>query len=177
MTKTLVTGGVRSGKSRYAEQLFSADAEIAYLAPGYLADAAADPEWAARVASHQRRRPANWQTVETLDLAHALDGTELPALIDCVGIWVTRMVDALGGWDRPEQDWRPDFDAEVERLAAAVTAHWASVVLVSNEVGWGVVPPTAAGRVFADLLGYTNQRLGGVCDRVVLMVAGRVLEL
>jgi adenosylcobinamide kinase/adenosylcobinamide-phosphate guanylyltransferase len=177
MTAILITGGVRSGKSRYAESLFAPAARIVYLTPGYPADQTADPEWAARVASHQARRPPGWHTVETLDLAQALQETALPALIDCIGIWVTRTIDALDGWDSPLASWRADFDAEVERLAAAVSAHRTSVVLVSNEVGWGVVPPTPAGRVFADLLGQTNQRLAAVCDKVVLMVAGRKLEL
>ncbi|MDR1238243.1 MAG: bifunctional adenosylcobinamide kinase/adenosylcobinamide-phosphate guanylyltransferase [Propionibacteriaceae bacterium] len=177
MTAILITGGVRSGKSRHAESLFAPDEQLVYLTPGYPADAAADPEWAARVANHQERRPSSWRTVETLNLAQALNETELPALIDCVGVWATRTIDALNGWDRPLADWRGDFDTEVERLTAAVSAHRANVVLVSNEVGWGVVPPTPAGRVFADLLGHTNQRLAAVCDKVVLMVAGRKLEL
>jgi adenosylcobinamide kinase/adenosylcobinamide-phosphate guanylyltransferase len=177
MTTTLITGGVRSGKSRHAESLFDPEQRIVYLTPGYPADPEQDAEWAARVANHQAHRPAAWQTVETVELARALRTTELPVLIDCLGIWVTRVVDELNGWERPPEEWQSDFDLRLSDLAAAVAAHPADVVLVSNETGWGLVPPYPAGRIFADLLGHTNQVLAASVDQVILMVAGRPLHL
>jgi adenosylcobinamide kinase/adenosylcobinamide-phosphate guanylyltransferase len=177
MTTTLITGGVRSGKSRYAEALFAEQPSIVYLTPGYPADAEQDAEWAARVANHQAHRPSAWQTVETVDLARALESTPLPVLIDCLGIWVTRMVDQLDGWERPSAEWRPSFDQQLSDLAAAIAAHPSDVVLVSNETGWGLVPLYPAGRIFADLLGHTNQVLAASVDQVILMVAGRPLHL
>jgi adenosylcobinamide kinase/adenosylcobinamide-phosphate guanylyltransferase len=172
-----VTGGVRSGKSRYAESLIAADLPAAYLTPGYPADPKADLEWAERVANHQRLRSSLWETVETLELAEALRQTTKPVLIDCLGIWVTRTIDQLEGWERPTAQWQPALEEKVSQLAAAVREHSNDVVLVTNEIGWGVVPPYQAGRIFADELGRTNQRIAAVCDRVVLLVAGRVLEL
>ena len=92
--KVLVTGGVRSGKSRHAESLLSGP--VSYVAPGPTDDA--DPDWVARIAAHRARRPANWTTVETHDLASALrlDG---PVLVDCLGTWLTAVLDSKALWD------------------------------------------------------------------------------
>jgi adenosylcobinamide kinase/adenosylcobinamide-phosphate guanylyltransferase len=172
--RILVTGGVRSGKSRHAEQLLADRPDVVYLAPGPL-PSDEDPEWAARVADHRARRPAHWHTQETTDLAAAITpGT--PTLIDCLGTWLTAVIDELEGWTREPQDWRPELELRVGRLVAAVSAA-TDVVVVTNEVGLGVVPPHASGRVFRDLLGGVNQRVAGVCDEVHLVVAGRVLTL
>jgi adenosylcobinamide kinase/adenosylcobinamide-phosphate guanylyltransferase len=172
--RILVTGGVRSGKSRHAEQLLADRPGVVYVAPGPL-PSDEDPEWAARVAEHRARRPAHWRTRETTDLAAAIEpGT--PTLVDCLGTWLTAVIDELEGWTHPPQDWRPELEARVAALAAAV-ATAADVVLVTNEVGLGVVPPHASGRVFRDLLGNINQQVAGVCDEVHLVVAGRVLKL
>lgn len=175
MAHILVTGGVRSGKSRYAESLLAADAPATYLTPGYPADPATDPEWAARVAAHRLRRPASWRTVETLDLAAALADAPGPVLLDCLGTWLTRLLDRWDGWEAAEADWVPQLDGEVSALAEAIGSHAADVVVVTNEVGWGLVSEYRSGRIFADHLGRVNQQVGRVCDRVVLMVAGRPL--
>ncbi len=175
MTRVLVTGGVRSGKSRHAESLLSADAAATYLTPGYPADH--DPEWAARVAAHRLRRPLSWRTVESLDIATALAETDAPVLIDCLGTWLTRLIDSWNAWEEPEASIVAKLDPAVAALVAAVAAHPADVVIVTNEVGWGVVSQYRAGRVFADNLGRVNQRVAQVCDQVVLMVAGRPLVL
>lgn len=174
--RTLVTGGVRSGKSTYAESLLAGQDDVTYLTPGYLPDPEADPEWAARVATHRLRRPPNWATIETLDLAGALQRPG-PFLVDCLGTWVTRTLDELDAWNRPEPLWRSAFAAELKRLRLAWEATPGPLVGVTNEVGWGVVSEHRSGRLFADQLGRTNQAIASVSDVVVLMVAGRPLHL
>ncbi len=177
MSKVLVTGGVRSGKSTYAESLLADAAEVTYLTPGYPADAASDPEWAARVRNHRQRRPSHWRTVETVDLAHALARADSAVLIDCLGTWLTRCIDAWGTWERPLEQWHPLLDSAISELVDAWSNHPHTVVAVTNEVGWGVVPAHPSGRLFTDLLGRTNQQLAAASDDVVLMVAGRPLRL
>lgn len=175
--RTLITGGVRSGKSSYAETLLADAPSVTYVAPGPVPDPAADPEWAARVHAHQAARPAHWQTVETGDLVGVLDATAGAVLVDCLGTWLTRWLDERSLWDHPRSDWLGTFDAELDRMVAAWRAAAGPVIAVTNEVGWGVVPAYASGRLFADLLGRVNQRLASASDRVVLMVMGRVVEL
>lgn len=169
--KVLVTGGVRSGKSRHAESLLSGP--VSYVAPGPTDDS--DPDWLARIAAHRARRPASWTTVETRDLvsALALDG---PVLVDCLGTWLTAVLDSKALWEAGSDD----VTAVVEGLLDEVVAVLASrddVVLVTNEVGLGVVPVHRSGRLFRDLLGLVNQRLAAACDEVHLVIAGRVLTL
>jgi adenosylcobinamide kinase/adenosylcobinamide-phosphate guanylyltransferase len=176
----LVTGGVRSGKSTYAERWITARAEggpVIYLAPGPAADPVADPEWAARVAAHQARRPARWRTVEGTDLVAVLQHGSEPVLIDCLGTWVTAVVDELDGWEADRASWRPLFNDRVDDLIMTWRLAARPVAAVTNEVGWGVVPAYPSGRLFADLLGEVNRRVAEVSDRVVLMVAGRPLVL
>ena len=177
MKKVLVTGGVRSGKSWYAEQSLDANVAAVYVTPGYPADPVADPEWAARVAAHQSRRPDCWSTLETLDLAGAIAGARSPVLVDCLGTWVTRLLDGWDAWEAPTSAWQQRLDDETWALAAALTATTVDVVLVTNEVGWGLVSEHRSGRIFADQLGRVNQAVAAACDEVVLMVAGRPLRL
>lgn len=174
--RTLVTGGVRSGKSAYAESLLAGRHDVTYLTPGYPSDPETDPEWAARVASHRLRRPPSWATIETLDLAVALQRPGA-ILVDCLGTWVTRTLDELDAWTRPESVWRAAFAAELDRLRFAWSATTGPLIGVTNEVGWGVVSEHRSGRLFADLLGRTNQAIASASDEVVLMVAGRPLRL
>ncbi|MEA5155892.1 bifunctional adenosylcobinamide kinase/adenosylcobinamide-phosphate guanylyltransferase [Raineyella sp.] len=177
MPRTVVTGGVRSGKSTYAERLLSGEPAVTYVAPGPVPDPAVDPEWAARVAAHRARRPDGWTTVETADVAAAVRAARTPVLVDCLGTWVTRTIDDLGTWDVPRAEWVGDFLTRLDDLVDAWEHSDQLLVAVTNEVGWGVVPSYPSGRVFADLLGRTNQAIAGVSDRLVLMVAGRPLEL
>ncbi|HEY3546633.1 MAG TPA: bifunctional adenosylcobinamide kinase/adenosylcobinamide-phosphate guanylyltransferase [Propionicimonas sp.] len=177
MAHVLVTGGVRSGKSRYAESLLSVDDPVSYLTPGYPADPAADAEWAARVAAHQLRRPASWLTVETLALAEAVGGAPGPVLIDCLGTWLTRLFDTWHAWDAEDAEWSQLLESEVSSLVSAIKGHSGDVVVVTNEVGWGVVSEYRSGRLFADNLGRLNQQVAAACDQVFLMVAGRPLSL
>lgn len=176
MTHVLVTGGVRSGKSSYAESLLAADAPVTYLTPGYPADAV-DAEWAARVAAHRLRRPPAWRTVESLELAESLRSADGPVLIDCLGTWLTRLMDSWNAWDADAPDWAPHLETEVSDLVSTLSAHAPDAVVVTNEVGWGLVSEYRAGRVFADQLGIANAAVAGVCDEVVLMVAGRALRV
>lgn len=169
--KVLVTGGVRSGKSRHAESLLDATEPVTYLAPGPRRD---DADWAARVAAHRARRPDAWHTVETVDVETALAQAPGDVLVDCLGTWLTATCDDLG-WDRP--DLEQAVVSRVSELVTALAGSAATVVLVTNEVGLGVVPEHRSGRVFRDLLGTVNQRVGAACDEVHLVVAGRVLRL
>lgn len=158
---TLVLGGARSGKSRYAESL------IARLPQPwiYIATAEArDDEMAARVAAHRAHREAGWQTVEA---PHAVPEalTQAPAeaavLVDCLTLWLTNVM--LGSFD---------VENGTEKLEDALRAREGQTVLVSNEVGLGIVPDSELGRRFRDAQGILNQRMAALSDRVVLMVAG-----
>ena len=168
--RTLVLGGARSGKSRYAEDLLTRSRTVEYVACGLPADDG-DPEWAERVALHRDRRPASWRTVETTDLVAALSGSGPPVLVDCLSTWLARAMDDCGVW--------ADADGADARLSAAVdevVAAWAGtrrrVVAVSNEVGSGIVPATVSGRRYRDELGILNARIAAASQRVVLLTAG-----
>lgn len=171
--KVLVTGGVRSGKSHHAETLLAGEPAVRYVAPGPVRD---DADWQVRVAMHQARRPAHWSTLETGDLVAALT-TDDAVLIDCLGTWLTRLVDDAAMWDASLPDLLAYVEEQLDRALDVLSAARATVVLVTNEVGLGVVPEHRSGRVFRDLLGLVNQRFGAACDEVHLVVAGRVLVL
>jgi len=171
-TRTLVLGGARSGKSGYAEELLAAAPAVTYLATGGVREG--DPEWAERVRLHRARRPSSWRTVETVEVADALRTAENPVLLDCLGTWLTARMDLHRVWDGGALD---GVHADIDELVAAWRVCPAPVVAVSNEVGSGVVPPTASGRLFRDLLGVLNARMAAQSDRVVLMVAGRPMDL
>ncbi|GAA3047841.1 bifunctional adenosylcobinamide kinase/adenosylcobinamide-phosphate guanylyltransferase [Actinokineospora globicatena] len=173
--RTLVLGGTRSGKSAHAEGLLRGDGPVDYLAtarrdPG-------DAEWSARIAEHVARRPAHWRTTE-VPVASALaaflrsaDPGDPPILVDDIATWVTGVLDDTG-WDRAN---RPI--TVMDDLVAAVAQCRARLVLVSAEVGLGVVPSTSAGRLFRDELGALNADLAAQCDEVLLLVAGIPLRL
>ena len=157
----LVLGGARSGKSRQAEALVES-----WPAPWtYIATAEAfDAEMAARIAEHRARRPDGWVT---LDAPHDLPGVlagvppERPVLVDCLTLWLSNLLLAERA-----------LEAEGERLAATLVRRAGPVVLVSNEVGFGIVPETPLGRRFRDAQGRLNQRMAALADRVLLVVAG-----
>ena len=165
--RVLVTGGVRSGKSTHAESLLAGRSAVTYVAAGPV-PGPDDPEWAERVAAHVARRPDSWSTLENADLGAVLGGDQ-PFLVDCLGTWLSAQLDELG--------WVVDgLGARVEDLVAAVQG-CTEVVVVTNEVGAGVVPELRSGRLFRDQLGLLNQRVAAVCHEVHLVVAGRVLVL
>ncbi|MBE2275929.1 MAG: bifunctional adenosylcobinamide kinase/adenosylcobinamide-phosphate guanylyltransferase [Rhodobacteraceae bacterium] len=162
---TLVTGGARSGKSRLAEAL----ARATGLPRRYVATAQAlDPEMAARIAHHRAERGAGWQTVEApLDLGPALaDGGGRVTLVDCATLWLTNHL--LAGHD---------LDAETDRLAGKLRAAPGPVIVVTNEVGWGIVPDNALSRQFRDAQGRLNQRLAAEAGLVVAVLSGLPLVL
>lgn len=174
--KVLVTGGVRSGKSRHAEELLGRREPVTYVAAGPSPDTE-DSDWAARVAAHRARRPVSWATRETLDLAGVVAAADGPVLIDCLGTWLTGILDRHGLWEAEEAAATAAVAEQIDPFLAALTATGADVVAVTNEVGLGVVPAHRSGRLFRDLLGTVNQQVASCCDEVHLVVAGRVLVL
>ena len=171
--RTLVIGGARSGKSLHAERLVG-DGPVEYVATA--ARWPDDPEWVQRVALHQARRPASWATTETLDVPAVLAASGPTVLVDCLTVWLSRTMDAAGCWpELPGHD--PDASASalasrVDALVAAVAITDREVVLVSNEVGQGVVPATASARLFRDQMGILNARIAAACDAEWFVTAG-----
>jgi adenosylcobinamide kinase/adenosylcobinamide-phosphate guanylyltransferase len=175
MSVTLVLGGARSGKSRYAESLLVARPSVTYIAPGSVPDGT-DLEWAERISLHQARRPASWTTRETVELVEVIKSADHPLLIDCLSTWLTRLIDDIDGWqDRARAS--SHVEHETGRLVGALREATVDVVVVSNEVGLSVVPSTSSGRMFRDELGRLNAAVSAASDTVALVVAGRVLDL
>ncbi|MEU8194780.1 bifunctional adenosylcobinamide kinase/adenosylcobinamide-phosphate guanylyltransferase [Microbispora amethystogenes] len=179
--RTLLLGGSRSGKSEEAELRLAAEPEVTYVATG--PSGGDDPDWLARVRTHRERRPAHWRTVETTDLAAVLADGRGTFLVDGIGTWLAAVFDESGAWPdgtRPEGLRRLALD-RVEARCEALVAAWrgtrARVVAVSDETGLGVIPATAAGRLFRDALGRVNQALARESEEVALVVAGRVVPL
>ena len=176
--RTLVLGGIRSGKSRWAEEAIAKSVApgepVRYLAPGPAAQA--DSDWAQRIATHRDRRPEHWSTVETADIATQLrQSPDTPTLVDDLGGWLTGTFDRHRAWD--EGSGTVPVTDTIEEMLSAVTAFGSTLVVVSPEVGLTVVPATASGRRFADELGGLNQRMAALCDEVVLVVAGQALPI
>lgn len=171
--RTLVLGGIKSGKSRWAETAIAESTgpgePVRYLATGSVTDT--DPAWLRRIAQHRDRRPTHWSTVESDDIATQLRREPAaPTLVDDVCGWLTAALDHRG-WEHGSVAF------DVDGMLAAVASFDSPLVLVSHEVGLTVVAPTASGRRFTDELGALNQRLAALCDRVVLMVAGQPLQI
>lgn len=173
--RVLILGGVRSGKSRYAERLLADYNHVVYIAGG-LPPTDDDPEWAARVAAHRARRPAHWRTVETADLPGTLRSTTTPMLVDCLGTWLSRVLDEVGAWQQ-EEGWQQRVDERLQDFVDAWRTTTVPIVAVSNEVGSGVVPATVSGRIFRDVLGALNTAVAAESHSVRLVVAGRVVKL
>ena len=172
--RTLVLGGIRSGKSRWAEaaiaESLQSDQPVQYLATGQVVDT--DGAWRQRIAEHRDRRPSHWSTVETDDVARQLRRSpDTPTLVDDIGGWLTATLDKRQAWDGVSLS--PDLDD----LTAAVAEFNSPLVLVSPEVGLTVVAASASARRFSDELGALNQRLAALCERVVLVVAGHPLPI
>ncbi|MUL75768.1 bifunctional adenosylcobinamide kinase/adenosylcobinamide-phosphate guanylyltransferase [Mycolicibacterium sp. CBMA 226] len=170
--RTLVLGGIRSGKSQWAEDWIGRAAgpsgPVRYVATGTAVD---DADFAARVSAHRNRRPSHWSTVESADVASTLPASGDATMVDDIGGWLVATMDRRAAWTGGS------IQAEVDELAAAVSEFTAPLALVSPEVGLTVVPATESGRRFTDELGSLNQRLAAVCDRVVLVVAGQPLTV
>ncbi|KEG42665.1 bifunctional adenosylcobinamide kinase/adenosylcobinamide-phosphate guanylyltransferase [Streptomyces althioticus] len=175
--RTLVLGGARSGKSVEAERRLESFPEVLYVATGGSRNG--DTEWAARVSAHQERRPGSWRTVETCDLVPLLKDDGPPLLVDCLSLWLTDAMDAVGAWD--DAEWADGGERalrdRVRALTDAVRETRRTVVAVSNEVGSGIVPATASGRRYRDELGRLNAAFAAECEQVLLVVAGQALVL
>jgi adenosyl cobinamide kinase/adenosyl cobinamide phosphate guanylyltransferase len=162
---TLVLGGARSGKSALAERLCrQAEGPVTFVAAGGPVPPG-DDDLLARVTAHQNRRPATWATVEVgagSGLAEALAAARGTVLVDALGTWMAA---------------HDDFVVDDVRLVTALAERPGDTVVVSDEVGLGVHPSSELGRRFRDALGLLNQRVAAASDRVLLVVAGRILPL
>ena len=167
---TLVLGGARSGKSRYAQQLAEQSRHVVFVATAK----ASDEEMRAKIDRHREDRPKEWLTVEEpLDLPRVLAEHERQSeviVVDCLTIFAANLMEAEG-------ENEGAIEARVEALCGALRAVQCAVVMVSNEVGSGVHPVSPLGRRYRDLLGEINQRVARIADDVVLMVAGLPLAL
>jgi adenosylcobinamide kinase / adenosylcobinamide-phosphate guanylyltransferase len=171
-TLTLVTGGSRSGKSTHAIMLATADPAVTYRY--FIATAEAlDDEMCARIAHHRTTRPSEFITVEEpvgLEGAIAAISTKADvAVLDCLTLWVSNLI-GKGLDDKA-------ILAEADTLSAALRRAPFPIIVVTDEVGWGIVPDNPVARRFRDLLGWTNQKVAHVADRVFLMAAGYPLRL
>jgi adenosylcobinamide kinase / adenosylcobinamide-phosphate guanylyltransferase len=165
----LVTGAARCGKSEWAETLAIESGRVVT----YIATATIDPtdlEWQARISRHQQRRPATWQTVAAVeDLAAEIDRFQ-PSdciLVDSLGTWVANLL------DRSDVEW----DSLTQELLSKLTTNLATIILVAEETGWGVVPAFASGRLFRDRLGMLTHQIGSISTTVYLVTGGHVLNL
>ncbi len=184
-----ITGGARSGKSAYAEQLASAlERAVTYVATAEAGDA----EMKERIAKHRRRRPASWTTIEepraVADLLERIGQQDGTILIDCLTLLITNLIyrdwplqpaGASTGVLPPgvTEKIEDRVTAEVRRLAEAAGSSRAQVILVSNEVGLGLVPASPEARLFRDLAGWANQALAARADRALMIVSGLALDL
>ncbi len=188
-----ITGGARSGKSSYAEQLAVAlERPVTYVATAE----AGDPEMVERIARHRQRRPASWSTAEeplaVASLLEKIGQQDQTVLIDCLTLLVTNLI--YRDWPASAAGNNPGEGAEVlppsvtdrigeavisemRRLAEAASISHAQVILVSNEVGLGLVPASPEGRLFRDLAGWANQIMAARADRALLIVSGMALDL
>lgn len=167
----LVLGGVRSGKSRYAQQVAERSGRVTFIATAERRD---DEEMRLKIERHRAERPNHWVTVEEpLELAQAINsGTSVSDLIlvDCLTLFAANLIEAHSGDETKLQ-------SRIDDLCSALRSPSCPVVLVSNEVGSGVVPEYASGRRFRDLVGEINQRVATIADDVLFMVAGLPLAL
>lgn len=162
--RALVLGGARSGKSRHAEALIAGlPAPWLYIATAEILDA----EMHERVAHHRARRDGRWQTIEApFDLAATLASARTPVLVDCLTLWLTNLILA-----------ERDIEAAFAELDAAFDNASVPIVMVSNEVGLGIVPDNSLARRFRDEQGRLNQRIAACADHVVFMAAGLPMVL
>ncbi len=174
--RVLVLGGTRSGKSAEAERRLHREPAVTYVATG--GTGPGDREWAERIAAHRSRRPTSWRTLETTDLEGALRSAQGAVLVDSLTLWLAAALEECGAYGDDEPPGaRARVHDRVDRLVEAWAATSATAVIVSDEVGSGVVPPTASGRLFRDELGRLNARIAATADEVVLVVAGQALVL
>lgn len=174
MTIILVTGPARSGKSEWAERLATQSAEKNGQQIVYIATAkknASDPEWQARIAQHQLRRPSHWQVQEVpMALAAAIHPIHCQThclLIDSLGTWLANLI------EQPDDEWHIAQQAVIQALGQTA----ADVIIVAEETGWGVVPAYELGRRFRDRLGTLSRRIGEIAADVYLVTSGYAICL
>jgi adenosylcobinamide kinase / adenosylcobinamide-phosphate guanylyltransferase len=164
----LVTGAARSGKSEWAEQLaLQHGGQVIYVATAKID--LTDAEWQARIDQHRQRRPANWQILESVALAEIISKAEANhcLVVDSLGTWVaTYLEEADAAWEAIEA-----------QFLASLQNHAATVILVAEETGWGVIPAYALGRLFRDRLGTLTRKVGTIAQPVYLVTAGHALNL
>ncbi len=169
---TLIIGGARSGKSAFAEKLVAGHERVLFVATAE----ALDEEMRQRIENHKRNRPDTWHTLEEpRDIVTALESVPPHdvLLLDCLTLWVSNLLlDMEDGTDAEQH-----IAAGAERLLAAYESSNAEWIIVTNEVGQGVVPPTVLGRAFQDALGRVNQLFAARADRVFQMTAGLAVDL
>jgi adenosylcobinamide kinase/adenosylcobinamide-phosphate guanylyltransferase len=179
--RELIIGGARSGKSTYAEKrALESSLRVIYVATAQ----ALDGEMAHRIAHHRARRPAAWGLVESpLELAATLQQHAAPdacLLVDCLTLWLSNLLFA-GAAARQAEAGEPVacplFEGQVQALLECLPQLPGRIIIVSNEVGWGIVPMAAVSRLFADEQGRLNQRVATACERVTLIAAGLPLVL
>ena len=179
--RELIIGGARSGKSSLAERRAAESAKrVVYVATAQ----ALDGEMSRRIAIHQERRPASWGLVEApLELAAALQqyaGPDVCLLLDCLTLWLSNLLFAGEAARQAENGEAIDcpLDAShVQSLLEVLPQCPGQIIIVSNEVGWGIVPMSPVSRLFADEQGRLNQRVAAVCEQVTLVAAGQALKL
>ncbi len=168
MSTHLILGGARSGKSRFAQAIAEAHAgDIQLIVTAEILD----EEMRERVARHQAERPAHWHVTEApVDLPEAIARLAQPGacvLVDCLTLWLSNILCT-----------QPDtLERRVQQLCAAIQAAQGQLLLVSNEVGWSIVPENKLARLFRDEQGRLNQRIAALCDEVTLVAAGLPLRL
>jgi adenosylcobinamide kinase/adenosylcobinamide-phosphate guanylyltransferase len=169
-TITLVLGGVRSGKSRFAQTLAARSSSVAFIATAQ----PLDEEMRLKIDRHQLERPKEWRTIEEpLELDRVLTDEapeHLTLVVDCLTLYAANLLEA-------ERGNLAAIEERLQRFYAALRSAPCSVALVSNEVGSGIVPPYPEGRQYRDVLGEINQRVASIADNVVLMIAGLPLVL
>jgi adenosylcobinamide kinase / adenosylcobinamide-phosphate guanylyltransferase len=179
--RELILGGARSGKSTLAEKrAIESGLQVIYVATAQ----ALDGEMKHRIALHKARRPATWGLVESpLDLAATLQqhaASDVCLLVDCLTLWLSNLLFAGEAARQAEAGQVVDcplFTREVQALVDVLPQLPGRVIMVSNEVGWGIVPMAAVSRLFADEQGRLNQRVAAVCEKVTLVAAGLPLAL
>lgn len=177
----LIIGGARSGKSRLAEQRAQTSGlDVCYIATAEVRDG----EMQERIRQHQLRRPAHWQCIEEPlalpDTLHRLAREDRCLLVDCLTLWLSNLIfagQAARQAEAGETPHCPLLDTQRNALLQTLPTLPGRIILVSNEVGWGIVPMHPVSRLFADLQGRLNQQVGAVCEAVTLVAAGLPLTL
>lgn len=175
MSRTLILGGIRSGKSLYAEKLLQNSINVTYIALAQIYD----DEMAERVLCHQKRRKASWETIETnIDLVLAIEqASKSDILIDSIGTWISNvLMENMQEETHLTQDQRNAMEQlfldKIQLIIQTLKTYQGNVIIVSEEVGYSMVSDYPLGRLFTDIIGMINQRLAKHCDFVYLMAAG-----